>query len=96
MIQLITPRILVQAFNRCKTVSDPMNLSSLPNSADYGLSPLSGLEIKPSDGILRHSGHLSYFFELSVFHESGILEQKIAIYCPQGSGTLRQQFLMIH
>ena len=75
MIQLITPRILVQAFNRCKTVSDPMNLSSLPNAADYGLSPLSGLEIKPSDGILRHSGHLSSFFELSVFHESGILEQ---------------------
>ena len=75
MIQLITPRILVQAFNRCKTVSDPMNLSSLPNAADYGLSPLSGLEIKPSDGILRHSGYLSYFFELSVFHESGILEQ---------------------
>ena len=79
VIQLITPRILVQAFNRCKTVSDPMNLSSLTNSADYGLSPLSSLEIKPSDGILRHSGHLSSFIELSVFHESGILDQTTRI-----------------
>ena len=104
MIQLITPRILVQAFNRCKTVSDPMNLSSLPNAADYGLSPLSGLEIKPSDGILRHSGHLSCFFELSVFHESGILEHTklglltttasfiITIFCDKYFLTLKWYF----
>ena len=56
-----------------------MNLSSLTNSADYGLSPLSNLEIKPSDGILRHSGHLSSIIELSVFHESGILDQTTRI-----------------
>ena len=76
VIQLITPRILVQAFNRCKTVSDPMNLSSLPNSADYGLSPLSSLEIKPSDGILRHSGHLWYFLNFLYSMSQGFLSKQ--------------------
>ena len=31
-----------------------------------------------------------------IFRTWGNLLEKIAIYCPQGSGTLRQQLLMMH